>query len=95
MALRVFVCRGKSCHKSKKERKALIEFLSDVATVEEVECQDICKGPVAVVPIKGRLAWFEQVDSKKSRKALAELAAGGKMAKTLRKRLVRKGKSAR
>jgi hypothetical protein len=79
----------------KKEKKALLKILSEVATVEEVECQDICKGPVVVLPIKGRLAWFERVDSKKSRKALAELAAGGKMAKSLKKRLVKKGKSAR
>jgi hypothetical protein len=92
MALKVFVCRGKSCRKLKKKNKVLIKSLSDVATVEEVECQDICSGPVVVLPIKGRLVWFERVDSKKSGNALAELAAGGKMAKTLKKRLVKRGK---
>jgi hypothetical protein len=36
MAKRVFVCGGKSCRSPKKKKKALIESLSEVATVEEV-----------------------------------------------------------
>jgi hypothetical protein len=90
MGLRVFLCQGKACRKRKKKTKALREDLSAIAAVEGVECQNICKGPVVIFPVKDRLAWFKRVDSKKSRAALLKLATSGRMAKLLRKRLVRK-----
>jgi (2Fe-2S) ferredoxin len=90
MGLRFFLCQGKACRKRKKKSKNLREDLSAIAAIEAVECQNICKGPVVVFPVKGRLAWFKRVDSKKSRAALAKLATRGKMTKVLRKRLVRK-----
>ena len=90
MGLKFFLCQGKACRKRKKKSKALREDLSAIGAIETVECQNICKGPVVVFPIKGRLAWFKRVDSKKSRAALAKLAKRGKMAKVLRNRLVSK-----
>ena len=85
---RFFLCRGKSCRKRKKKRKSLLKALSEIAAVEEVECQDICNGPVVVFRINNKLTWFERVDSKKAKRALLDLAAGGRISKALRKRIV-------
>jgi (2Fe-2S) ferredoxin len=92
MKQRIFVCGGKSCQKRTKKRKILLKSLAEIAEVGEIECQDICNGPVVVVPIKDRLTWFERVDTKKARRSLLDLVAGGKVTKTLRKRLVNRGR---
>jgi (2Fe-2S) ferredoxin len=89
MKPRFFVCRGKSCRKREKKRKDLFEALSEIAAVEDVECQDVCNGPVVVFQINNQLTWFERVDSKKARRSLLDLATGGKVAKALRKRIVK------
>jgi (2Fe-2S) ferredoxin len=90
MKHRVFLCRGKSCRKRKQKRKVLLKALSEITKVEEVECQDICSGPVVVVPVNDRLAWFERVDTKKARRSLLNFIAGQKLSKTLRKRMVKR-----
>jgi (2Fe-2S) ferredoxin len=90
MKQRILLCRGKSCRKRKKKRKVLLKALSEIAAVEEVECQDICSGPVVVVPVDNRLMWFERVDTKKARRSLQDFIAGEKLSKTLRKRMVKK-----
>lgn len=70
-----------------------MKILSEIASVEEIECQDICNGPVVVVGVDDRLTWFERVDSKKARRSLLDLAAEGKVSKALRKRIVKKRKN--
>lgn len=90
MAPRVFICGGSACSKKPKKKKALIESIQDVVSIEQVGCQEICRGPVAGVTVKGRLEWFRRLDTKNSRKALAKLAARGKLSQPLKKRRVKK-----
>jgi hypothetical protein len=90
MEPKFLVCRGKKCRRTKKEHDALLDELSDVAVVKVVGCRKICQGPVVGYVGEGGPAWFERVDSKKSRKGLVKLAARGKISKPLRKRLVKK-----
>ena len=78
------------CPWKPKKKKALIESVQDVASIEEVGCQDICRGPVVGVTVKGRLEWFRRLDTKNSRKALAKLATRGKLSQPLKKRRVKK-----
>jgi hypothetical protein len=40
--------------------------------------------------LKGRIEWFERLDTKKSREALVELVTQGKLGKPLKKRRVKK-----
>lgn len=81
-----FVCRGKSCRRRKKRHAAVLEALSRVAPVRQVECQGICEGPVVGYRSQKATAWFRGVDSKKIRKRLLALAFRGKMARPLKKR---------
>lgn len=90
MALKILICGGPGCKKKPKKRKALLKSLQDLAILEEVGCQDICHGPVAGMTLKGRIEWFEKLDTKKSREALVELATQGKLGKSLKKRRVKK-----
>jgi len=84
------MCRGSSCKKKPKKRKALLESIRDVGKIEEVGCQEICRGPVVGLSIRGRVEWFKRLDTKKSRKSFLKLATGGKLSKTLKKRWVKK-----
>ena len=90
MAPRVFICGGSACSKKPKKTKALIKSIQDVASIEEVGCQDICRGPVVGATVKGRLEWFRRLDTKNSRKALVKLATRGKLSQPLKKRRVKK-----
>jgi len=90
MQAKFFICRGKNCRKRKEELDAVLETLSHIAAVKIVGCQKICKGPVVGYFGEGGSAWFERVDSKKSRKGLVKLAKKGKIAKSLRKRRAKK-----
>jgi hypothetical protein len=86
----MLLCSGSSCKKRPKKHKALLKSLRDVATIEDVGCQDICHGPVAGMTLKGRIEWFERLDTKKSREALVEFVTQGKLGKPLKKRRVKK-----
>jgi len=86
----MFICGGSACKKKPKKQKLLIESIQDVATIEAVRCQEICRGPVVGVTIKGRLEWFRRLDTKDSRKALVKLATRGKLSQPLKKRRVKK-----
>ena len=87
---RILMCGGSSCRKKPRKRKALLESIRDVGTIEEVGCQEICSGPVAGFTIRGRIEWFKKLDTKKSRKAFLELATQGKLSKSLKKRRAKK-----
>jgi hypothetical protein len=88
MARAVTVC--KKC----KGHQCLIDFLKDTAQVKvtKVGCQKICKGPVAGVPVHGRMEWFERVDKAKPMVGVARLADGGRsdIPAALEKRRIRK-----
>lgn len=90
MAPKLFICGGSSCKKKPKKHKALLKSLQDVAAIEDVGCQDICHGPVAGMTLKGRIEWFERLDTKKSRQAFVELVSRGKLGKSLKKRRIKK-----
>jgi hypothetical protein len=84
------MCGGSSCRKKSTKRKALLECIRNVGPIEEVGCQEICRGPVVGFTIRGRVEWFKKIDTKKSRKSFLKLATGGKLSKTLKKRRVKK-----
>jgi hypothetical protein len=90
LTLKILICGGSSCKKKPKKHKALLRSLKDVATLEDVRCQDICHGPVVGVTLKGRIEWLERLDTRKSREALVKLATHGKLGKSLKKRRVKK-----
>ena len=71
-----YVCTSKDCRKAKCHAE-LLSALRDVGKVEEVDCQDICKGPVAGVEVGGRVEWFKRVRKHRHQAALADLARDG------------------
>lgn len=66
----VYVCR--KC----KARRPLFDRLAaqEGVRVEQVRCQDICKGAVAGIEVDGTMTWFRRLKGKKDGKALAKLA---------------------
>jgi hypothetical protein len=86
----VFVCCGSNCRGRKKARKELVAALELVARVEHVDCQKICKGPVAGVEVAGKLEWFSDLRKDKARRKLVTLIEEGKLARSLQKRWVKK-----
>ena len=90
MEPKFIVCRGKNCRKKKKDQEALLDALSDIASIKMVSCRNICKGPIVGYVGRGEPVWFKRVDSAKSRRGLVKLATRGKLTKPLRKRLVKK-----
>jgi hypothetical protein len=86
----VYVCCGSECRGRKKARKQLCAALELVAQVEHVDCQKICKGPVAGVEVAGKLEWFADVRKEKVRRKLVTLIEEGKLARSLQKRWVKK-----
>lgn len=87
-AVTVAVCR-------KCEQHACLERIlsdRDGVEVERVRCQKICNGPVAGLPVDGRMEWFERVDGIKQIAALVRLAHHGpheRIPKPLRRHRVR------
>ena len=86
----VLICQGPHCTKSGKKRRRLVEAISEVAKIEEVKCQKICRGPVAAVAVDGTLEWFAPLDTKRARAGLVKLITKGKMPKALAKRHIKK-----
>ena len=86
-----YVCTGKDCRKAKCYPE-LVAVLRAAGEVDEVKCQDICKGPVAGVEVGGRVEWFKRVRKHRHQAALAELvqAAVGEVPTVLRDRWVPK-----
>lgn len=81
MPTTVYVCR-----KCKGNRALLAELeRHDGVRAEPVGCQDICKGAVAGLNVKGTMTWFRRLRGPKDRRAFAKLAAKG--GKKVRKRL--------
>ena len=71
-----YICTSKDCRKAKCHPE-LLDVLRGVGAVEEVGCQDICKGPVAGVQVGGRVEWFKRVRKHRHQSALADLARDG------------------
>lgn len=67
-----------------------MEALGADVEVVPVDCQKICDGPVVGIPVGGRLEWFAEVDSKKSRLGLVTLLDTGELLRPLAKRRVEK-----
>jgi hypothetical protein len=84
----VAVCR--KC----EQHECLARILSDRdgVDVELVRCQKICHGPVAGLPVDGRMEWFEHVDGIEEIAALVRMtrrAPHDRIPKPLRRRRVR------
>jgi hypothetical protein len=90
MAPHVAVCTGKDCRREDGYDKLLRAVRAVDATVDQVPCQDICKGPVAGVELEGRWHWFAKLRTKRRRRALAETACHGRIDDALAEREVRK-----
>jgi hypothetical protein len=87
---RAFLCVGKDCRRHERHPDLLAE-LAAAAEVERVPCQDICKGPVAGVEVGGRIEWFKRLRKRRHRRALVDLARGGReVPEPLRERWVPK-----
>src|SRR5689334_12611113 len=72
---RCYVCTGKDCRRD-DGFKELRRDLDKVAKVREVDCQDMCDGPVAGVVLDGRVEWFEKIRKERYRTAVIELVTG-------------------
>jgi hypothetical protein len=86
----VLVCRGKGCNKRPRRRAKLMALLEEIADIEKVGCQKVCKGPLVGVTVDGRLEWFRRIDGDKPCRALVTLLARGKLKRSLKKRRVEK-----
>ena len=70
-----YLCTGKDCRRD-DGFKELSHALHKVARVKEVDCQDLCDGPVAGVIIDGDVEWFEKVRKERYRDAVVDLVLG-------------------
>ncbi len=86
----VYVCKGSHCCKGKGSRADLLDALADVARVRIAGCQKVCQGPVAGTEVDGRLEWFGDLSSDKTRRALVKLIRKGRVGKRLEKRRAKK-----
>jgi hypothetical protein len=82
----VLICAGKSCRKSKGFDELRRSF-EDLATVKTVKCVDVCDGPVAGLPMKGKTVWLERLGSNKVREALMAALSKNKAKSKLPKKL--------
>src|SRR5688500_8003030 len=71
-----YLCTSKDCRKAKCHAE-LAASLRAAGKVEDVGCQDICKGPVAGVEVGGRIEWFKRIRRHRHQEALVDLAADG------------------
>lgn len=67
-----------ACRKCKKFRSLVRDLEAlDQVEVQEVRCQDICKGAVAGVEVEGSITWFRRIRGPKDRAAMAKLVGRG------------------
>jgi len=80
------------CHKCKRHRCVEDAMAGSEAKVVMVGCQKICSGPVAGLEVRGRMEWFDRLDTVKRLVGLRVLAEKGRARpmKALEKRRVRK-----
>ncbi|HJR26759.1 MAG TPA: hypothetical protein VJ804_14875 [Acidimicrobiales bacterium] len=90
-ARRCYVCTDKDCRRDDGFDE-LVAALRRTGPVREVDCQDLCDGPVAGVPVHGRVEWFEKIRRQRARDAVVALATGrvDEVPKILRSRWARK-----
>ena len=88
---RSYVCTGKDCRRD-DGFKELVRALEATGRVREVDCQDLCEGPVAGVVLDGEVEWFERVRKSRARDAVVALATGkvDEVPKILRPRWAKK-----
>ena len=86
----VYLCRGKDCRKNQDRLCSLEQALSRHGEIVDVQCQKICKGPVAGLEIDGQLEWFRKIGSAKSRQSLIRLLTTGEMKDRLSQRIASK-----
>lgn len=83
----LFVCQGKDCRKNTKQLCALRESLAGQGEIISVQCQKICKGPVAGLEINGQIEWFAKLNDEKSLGHLTLLLQSGELKNRLKRRL--------
>ena len=86
---KILVCKAKHCSVKRGAYSKLLTEVSEVAEVEFVRCQKICKGPVVGAEIGGELQWFRRVRGAKSRRAMVHFLRDGELKRRLRRRRVR------
>jgi hypothetical protein len=72
---RCYVCTDKDCRRDDGYAE-LVTALRATGKVKEVDCQDLCEGPVAGVEVGGKIEWFEKLRKERFRTAVVALATG-------------------
>ena len=72
---RCYVCTDKDCRRENGYDE-LRAALKAAGKVHEVDCQDLCEGPVAGVVVDGKVEWFEKLRKERFRAAVVALADG-------------------
>jgi hypothetical protein len=75
----VLVCRERRCSEHGDSRAKLIKALGRAAQVQEVPCQNFCKGPTAAVRVGGRWQWFWRLRGGEARQALLDCVETGEI----------------
>ncbi len=70
-----YVCTDKDCRREDGYAE-LRASLRTLGKVREVDCQDLCEGPVAGVEVHGKVEWFEKLRKERFRDAVVALATG-------------------
>jgi hypothetical protein len=83
----LFVCQGKDCRKKSDQLCALKDSLQGQGEIISVQCQKICKGPVAGLEIDGQIEWFSKLNDEKSLRHLGVLLQSGELKKRLKGRI--------
>jgi hypothetical protein len=89
MAKKLLVCVGKSCRKRKAALRRLRSALPDTVELKEVQCQDICAGPVVGLKIDDRWEWFKKLRKDRQLVALRAALRDGEIGVSLKSRRVR------
>ena len=77
-ARKILLCHAKPCRRAKGFDKLVNALGSADVRVRPVRCQDVCKGPVAGVKVRGKVRWFKSLRDKSWHQQLVSaLRAGG------------------
>jgi len=90
VSVHIRVCRGKDCLKKADAVEALKSAVASCGSVETVKCQDICKGPVALVRRGKSKFWFKKLVGESLLNDLVTFLEDGSMSADLVGALVRK-----
>ena len=87
---KILLCHAKPCRRAKGFDKLLRALGHADVRVRPVRCQDVCKGPVAGMKVRGKMRWFKSLRGKLWHTQLVSAARAGGVCEALDAQEVKK-----